>query len=201
MVPQGVSPARLVIVMPGAGYSFMGPIIYYPTQRLLETGSAVLTADYDFRFLKDGADFNRTEAIRFCLKEALKFAVEKYGNSVQIDFVGKSIGTRGLCFANELATDLKIDLSASKFVWMTPVWRDVTALPQMVKWPQRSLHLIGSHDPHYSDEIKLKLEAKGNTTVKVYADADHSLDIDRDLKRTFEIHSAVVSDISEFLDN
>ncbi len=68
------TPGQVIFIFPGAGYGYMGPLIYYPTQWMIENNMAVIIADYDFRFFDEASSLSREDALKFCLKECLKFA-------------------------------------------------------------------------------------------------------------------------------
>lgn len=197
MTPEKLTD-EVVFIFPGAGYSHLGPLLYYPTQWMLENNKTVIIADYDFRLFDESADLNRADALSFCLKECLMFAQENYPAG-RFSFIGKSIGTQALCLLLAEASSIGFNLHNSKFVWLTPVWSREEYLEEMRNFPQRSLFLIGDNDSHYSVLSQKKVEMNPNAEVVVFIGADHSMDNDSSIEETFKIHSKVFEKICNFL--
>ncbi len=189
---------EVIFIFPGAGYSHLGPILYYPTQWLLEKNKAVIIADYDFRLFNEGEDLNRIDVLNFCIKECLLFAQEKYPNG-NFSFLGKSIGTQALCLISAEASKISFDFDKSKFVWLTPIWKREEYLQEMKIFKHKSLFIIGDNDSHYSDSSHQKIKTNPNAEVLVIAGADHSMDNDSSVEETFKIHREVFDRICDFL--
>lgn len=77
--PEG-EVTRLLLVFPGADYSYLGPFLYYPTQRVLKWQTAVITADYDFTTWAETMAISEGEALAFAVSQTMKFALEKHPN-------------------------------------------------------------------------------------------------------------------------
>ncbi len=189
---------EIVFIFPGAGYSYLGPLLYYPTQWMLEKNRAVIIADYDFRLFEEDKDLTREEVLKFCVKECLAFGKDKYPKG-KFAFLGKSIGTQAFCLLPEEAAKIGFDLDQSHFVWLTPVWKREDYLQVMSTFPAKSLYIIGDNDSHYSTESHQKIKANKNADVVVFSGADHSMDNDLSVEETFKIHRKVFEAICNFL--
>ena len=107
-----LQPRGLVLVLPGAGYSFMGPCIYYPSTLLFEMGYEILNIEYDFRWNQYEDSGKESHA---GLMELIDSEVQKIGYSNDLITISKSIGTR--LFATS-------SLKARKLIWLTPALKD-----------------------------------------------------------------------------
>jgi hypothetical protein len=196
---QIASTKHLAVILPGAGYSARMPILYYTVSLFLEHGADILTVDYDYRTpairqnpnFKDRLTQNVAAAIRFALAER---------SYEQVTLIGKSLGTRAMSWL--LAQD-ELDLnSAFKFktVWLTPLWSDPEAFSLMKSVSGQALHIIGTADQaYYNEGCKGQLMELKNTTVLTIKDADHSLDIDGDIKASLDAVYSMISGIEKFV--
>jgi hypothetical protein len=192
------TPEQVVFIFPGAGYGYMGPLLYYPTQWMIEKNMAIIIADYDFRFFEETSAFSRVDALKFCLKECLQFSQTLYPK-IASSFLGKSIGTQALCFLKEVADNIKFNIDTSKYVWLTPVWKREECLEYMINFKSKSLYIIGDADSHYSKSSHVKFDNNKEAKIVVIPNADHSLDNDSSTEETFKIHREVFNQICNFL--
>lgn len=189
---------EVIIIFPGAGYSHLGPILYYPTQWMLENNKIVIIADYDFRFFNEDSQLTRVDVLNFCVKECLAFACEKYPHA-KFSFLGKSIGTQALCLLPKVALKYSFKVDDAKYIWLTPLWKKEEYLEHMARFQNKSLYVIGDKDSHYSVSSLQKITANPNATVAVIAGGDHSLDNNLSIEETFKIHREVFDHISNFI--
>ena len=192
------TPEQVILIFPGAGYGYMGPLLYYPSQWMIEKNIAVIIADYDFRFFKKTSTLSREDALKFCLKECLQLNQTLYPK-INSSFLGKSIGTQALCLLKEVAVNIKFNLDAAKYVWLTPVWNREECLEYMVNFKSKSLYVIGDADSHYSQSSHMKFNNNKEAKIVVIPNADHSLDNDASTEETFKIHREVFNQICNFL--
>ncbi len=180
-------PRGVVVVFPGAGYSHMGPCIYYPSISLYEEGYEILNLEYDFRkeCLKDNSVETYTEYYNFLLNGLRQFELSE--NKV---ILSKSIGTR--IIASGDTSEFR------KMIWLTPALKDDFVLDSMLSNSTKSLNVIGNKDPFYEQSRMDQLE-KNKLKSIVIAGADHGLDIDTDLDRTIDNLKMIVSSIKDFV--
>jgi acetyl esterase/lipase len=132
---------KLVIMLPGRGYTNEGPVMFHTRQMALENGWDVLAVQYGFQAAN--ADL-RPEQFPL-LPQDVSLAVEpvlKRGYR-EICIVGKSLGT-------PLAAELAKSLTAEK-IWLilfTPIAGSMNNLNGL-----RTLAVIGTADPVYTPEL------------------------------------------------
>ncbi len=181
------NPKGVVVVFPGAGYSHMGPCIYYPSGALYEEGYEILNLEYDFRWecLKDNNVETYAEFYSFLVSGLDQFELPE--NKI---ILSKSIGSRIVASGDTS--------SSNKIIWLTPALKDVFVLDAMISNANRSLNVIGDADPFYDQD---KIEQLKNKTLMslVIAGADHDLDIDTDLNRSIDNLKTIVSTVKDFV--
>lgn len=192
-------PTKVLFVFPGAGYNFLGPLMYYPTHAILEAGGTIITADYDFRFAREDYPIAKEEILKDCMSHCFKYASQHFPEIEEKIFLGKSIGTQALCFLEEVAAQEKFSLEKSKLIWLTPVFKFEGCLEKMCEVNQQSLFLIGDKDPHFSMEAVENVQMSKRSKVKVFPGADHSMDIGNNLEATMNCHQEVTREIVKFL--
>lgn len=163
------NPEGVLIVFPGAGYSCMGPCLYYPSNLFLENNYEVLNLEYDFRVnrLKDNSKESYSNYFDFifsCLSE-LELPEKKIA-------LCKSIGTR-------IVASNKLNDLFSEIIWLTPAIKDEFVFEEIMKKANKSLIVIGTADQFYADDKVLMMESSGARCNRVLG-ADHGLDIDGD---------------------
>lgn len=196
---QDAPTKHLVIILPGAGYSARMPMLYYTVNLCLEHGSDILTVDYDYRSPAARRESNFEDRLTENVTAAIRVALGQR-NYEQVTLIGKSIGTRAMSWL--LAKDELHLKSAFKFktVWLTPVWSDPEVFSFMKSWSGEALYIIGTADHGYfSEESKQQLMELKNTDVVTIKDADHSLDIDRDIRGSLDAIYSTISAIEKFV--
>lgn len=192
------NPNKILFVLPGAAYNFLGPLMYYPTHDVLETGGAVITADYDFRFVPEEASLLKEEVLKACVYECMLFAKKHYPQVSQKFFLAKSIGTQALCYLDEVALKAEFSLLDSRWIWLTPVFLFPNCLDMMARTTHSSLFVIGDKDPHYSQAAIQKIKENSLVSVRVFEGADHSMDINNHLEKTMQCHQEVTREVINF---
>mgnify|MGYP003684215023 CR=1 FL=1 len=179
----------VVIVFPGAGYSHMGPCIYYPSTALYKNGYEILNIEYDFRKegLRDGSQESYEKYFTFLIENIKKLKLP----SQKVAFC-KSIGTR---IVGSMETNL-----FDKIIWSTPALKDDYVYNSIYGLQEKSLVVIGDKDPFYSEK---QLNELKNNSVQclVIQGADHGLDIDGDLSRSLDEMKTIVSETLKFVKN
>lgn len=153
---------RLMIMLPGRGYTNEGPVMFHTRQMALENGYDVLSVQYGFQAAN--ADL-QPEQLPF-LSEDIKLAVEpvlKRGYR-EVCVAGKSLGT-------PLAVELAKTMTAEKIslILFTPIGGALHGLGGLP-----TLALIGTADPLYMPDL-LKLP---DIQWKVFEGFNHGLLLD-----------------------
>lgn len=180
-------PKGIVIVFPGAGYSHMGPCLYYPSGALYNAGYEVLNLEYDFRRerLKDNTVETYNEFFEFLYQNLFNLDLPE-----EKVILSKSIGTR-IIGSGDLT-------GFSKVIWLTPALKDDFVFDSMLANSDKSLCIIGDADPFYDLGRVDKLKQKSLETLVVQG-ADHGLDIDSDLPKSLDELKNIISTIERFV--
>ncbi|GAB4086760.1 hypothetical protein GCM10028784_33900 [Myceligenerans cantabricum] len=172
-------PSRVVTVLPGQGYTAMGPLLYYPRAALDALGWTVRVVEWQGEVDLDAA---RTVAA-----EVLEGEDAPAADATHI-VLGKSLGTLALPVAARLALP---------GVWLTPLLtRDDAADVRTAVAGLRCDHLLigGTADPTWDHDLVSGLRAD---FVEV-SGADHSLEIPDDWRKNSETVQDVTSEIEQF---
>ena len=188
---------RLAIVLPGAGYSARMPLLYYTVNLFLDHGAEVLTVDYEYRSLAARNDPNFKQKLTEDVIAAVQVALQQR-HYQHVVLIGKSVGTRAMSWVLSSKAHLFTNLPDLKTVWLTPIWSDPQIFQSMLNWEGKSLHIIGTADRHYySPECEQRI-AQSNKTVIAIPNADHSLDVDDDIKSSLDAIYIAVEAIGNF---
>lgn len=180
-------PKGIVVVFPGAGYSHMGPCLYYSSGALYEQGYEVFNFEYDFRRERLESNLESTYKMYF---DFLMNGLEKFNLPDRKIILSKSIGTRIVASGNIERFD--------KIIWLTPALKDDFVYQKMANLANKSLSVIGDCDPFFDQEKINELDSRGMNSL-VISGADHGLDIDTDLNRSLDELKNVISRVEEFV--
>ncbi len=186
-------PRGLLVLLPGDNYGVDGPLLYYPGQILYERGWDTLALTYGYQ--SEAAPFS-IEVIPGMLQEcggAVRAALKERPYT-RIGLVGKSIGAAILAVLCETEPLLEYARSAYLTPPLGPLFDRVfmgTFQPAYVA--------LGSEDRFYSTDAIESLQAGRAFSLSVVEDADHSLNVAGDLKRTMGIIERVVEETVAFI--
>jgi hypothetical protein len=190
---------RLLIVFPGADYSYLGPFLYYPTQRVVKWQTAVVMADYDFTTWAETMTVSEGEALAFCVAETMKFALAKHPAVTEFLFLGKSLGAEALLEAESWLEQRNHTITSAKFVFLTPIWDNNDIVSDMGGLPYESLYVIGDKDPYYSQKVIDFLQSQGKKNIfVVIPGANHELEIPEDFDASMYAQQKIIDGIVEF---
>jgi hypothetical protein len=186
---------HLAIIFPGLGYNADMPLLYYTTSVLSKQGADVLQLRYTyqneaFQSLAEQAQYQKI--IADC-SAAHAVAIKQRSYS-RITLVGKSLGTLAL---GHLLT--QSDISSTKFVWLTPLFRNEPLRKQLTSRKHQALFVIGTKDPHYKADVLNEVENKTGGESLVVQNANHSLEVEGVLE-SVAITEQYVGSLSAFLD-
>lgn len=192
---QHHEPAKgLLVTLPGNHYGVDGPLLYYPSDLLLNQGWDTLAITYGFQ--SRGEEFSVgiiAEILQECetaLHTSLK--EKEYG---LIGLIGKSLGAlviAQLCNAVD-------ELASAKAVYLTPPI-NTPFFGQLFLQTSQPAHIaIGTGDRFYTKETLEKLQSEREFGLTLIENADHSMDIEGDFEATFEGMKRVVREVVEFL--
>ncbi len=154
---------KLMILLPGRGYTVAHPALLHLQHVGLEHGYDVLPVQYGFQVMQGDLETAQMPFLMEDTRRAVEQVTERGYREVCV--VGKSLGTP---LAVELAQEL--DIAEKSLILLTPIGSAVQdALAQGI----RTLAVIGTEDPLYSAEAVQTSEADAARWY-VMADLDHS---------------------------
>ena len=173
--------SRLLILLPGRGYTVHHPALSYMSLMAVEQGWDVLAVQYGFQ-MTGGFDMSQMPLLQTDINRSLAVidlsAYERHG------IVGKSLGT-------PLAVTLAARLQASALILLTPVPAALQAA-----MPTRTLALIGSADPFYEPHL---VESHGEIQWKVYEGLDHGFLKPGDWAASIAVMGGLIATCADFL--
>jgi len=170
-----------LFVFPGAGYNYMGPCLYYPSNLFLEAGYDLVNFEYDFR---------RTKPDHY--GEFYTFLME-YSSQCNGPFyaMAKSIGTRILAAAAE-------ELPFEKMIWLTPGYNSEEVHDGIMAAAAKSFVSIGTKDQLYNADY-MDEEKQAGAQLLELKDTEHGMDVDGDVFASIENMNLLVKSIQEFV--
>ena len=180
----------LALILPGAGYTALGPVIHYPRLWALENGIDTLTVDYRASgkmAWQEATDY--TAACALAVFDAMS-ADHTYPN---VMVIGKSLGTRAMGPLLEQRPALR----SATCVWLTPIFADNGMMDVIQRYRPPSLFVVGTDDPSYDEErLGIALQATGGTSL-VIEDANHSLELKNDVRGSLAVIPRLLDALDE----
>jgi hypothetical protein len=172
---------RLMVLLPGRGYTVHHPALAYMAYMGVENGYDVLALQYGFQITGNFA----TDQLPL-LQEDMRRSMDALylAPYSQYCVVGKSLGT-------PLAVDLGRQLQAQALILLTPI-------PATFHTPisARALALIGTGDPFYTPQL---IQENPGVQWKVYPDLDHGLLKPGDWAASLDALKTLIGDCAAFL--
>jgi predicted alpha/beta-hydrolase family hydrolase len=188
---------HLAILAPGGRYTAYMPLLYYPMRLLLTLGADVLRIEYAYMDREAYQALPPSEQVRWLFTDvsAASRAALAQRPYQQVTLVGKSLGTLALGYL--LATESA--LREAQAIWLTPLlWNDLWR-SQVQQARPRSLFASGTADPHYDPAHLAELQAATNGTVVLVEGANHSLEIEGDVRASLQALEQLVQAVQTFL--
>jgi fermentation-respiration switch protein FrsA (DUF1100 family) len=195
LISQKGGASHLAVLLPGRGYTVDMPLLYYPRAYLMDQGADVLLVEYNYA----RADYNTLppDDQRAWLNDDVDAVVDAAlaGRTYErVTLIGKSLGTYAM--AHLLATDMRLRDAAC--LWLTPIIHDEAVFQWMAR-PHRALFAIGTRDPLYDEAMMQEAAQKSGGVSVVIDDADHGLNIERDMVASVRALETVMQVVQEFL--
>lgn len=191
LIEQKVEINKLVIVLPGAGYTTQAPLLHYTTGLFYNKGFDVLHINYSFSREEMSSLNERDFAgdVQLAIDNAIK---DKTYSDYYV--VAKSIGTKALIYLLD-----HIMLKNAKVVWLTPLLQNDDVFNAMVDSDHKGLCIFGEKDHFcFIEERFEKLKNNQNLILKVVDGGNHRLEIDKEPIKSIDLLKSVISDIDAF---
>lgn len=155
---------RLLLLLPGRGYTVEGPTLYHLLYLGLENGWDVLPMPYGFQVRGNDFSFDQMPLLQHDVAASANLALSR-GGYREVCVVGKSLGTP---LAVELAH--QVNVAEKSVILLTPVAGTMSAVGDL-----RTLAVIGTGDPLYSADVVRLTDSAPNIAWRIFDDLDHGL--------------------------
>lgn len=192
LIEQKEETNKLVIVLPGAGYTTQAPLLSFTTGLFYNKGFDVLHINYTFsrEELSVLNEKNFARDVQLTIENAIKD--KKYSDFY---IVAKSVGTKALSYLLDHEK-----WKATKVVWLTPLLQNDQVYSALVNSEHKGLCVFGEQDHTcFIGERFEKLKKNSNLILKVVDGGNHSLELDHNPIKSIDLLKMVISDINEFL--
>ena len=173
------------------------PLLYYPTELLLNNQFDVLNINFAYKNQKDYRAASPDTRMKWIFDDTT--AACKVGLAQrpyeQITLIGKSLGTLAM---GHLLTS-QPGLQNARCIWLTPVLRLGSLHAQVTKEVRQSLFVSGTADKHYQADLFKEVVQANDGQSLVISGADHSLEFAGDLPRTLHALQQVMHAVEKFL--
>lgn len=178
---------KLLVMLPGRGYTCKHPVLYYLGRVALPLGYDVLSVEYGFQAANAELDSSNIAFLQEDAEAALRPALQRGYRHVCI--AGKSLGTP---LAGELARTLS-DVSVSLLL-LTPIGGAMQGLGGIP-----TLAVFGGADPSYSPEMASAFDGHPNVTCRVFDGLNHSLEFKGRWRDSLAVLPEIMTVCEDFL--
>lgn len=186
--------AHLGVVLSGRGYGPLGPVLHYPRLVLQQAGGDVRTVvnpeldqhgneDDEWRQFFGNVGAQVSGFIR---------ATEPR----RVTFIAKSLGT--IALAN-IEVDLPSSVDVVEAIWLTPLFGRDDVRSGAIARGWRSLIVAGAADPYHDQDGHAAVSEAIAAQSLVLPGADHSLEVEGDIRATLEGHRRLVDHVIDFV--
>ncbi len=176
---------RLIVMLPGRGYTCNHPVMHYLRKVGLTLGWDVLSVEYGFQTANLPLTPERMPDIWDDVRQATR---EVLSNYEMVCIAGKSLGTP---LAAQLAAQLAGNLERA-LILLTPI-RDAVQMANNVK----TLAVAGTADPVYDPDSVIDT---ANVAWRVFDGLNHSLEVAGDWQASVRALEQVIASCVDFLE-
>lgn len=182
--PDNRTGSRLMVLLPGRGYTIDAPLMFYSRILGWHHGYDTLLVSYRFQVEKQDLTVDHLPHIHTETQQLVEAALAA-GDYTEVVIVGKSMGTP---IAATLATTLP---HVRKLILLTPV-RNSHTIANTVP----TLAIIGTNDAAYHDDL---IDEHAHLRWRVFDDLDHSMLKAGDLTASTQALVHIMQACEEFL--
>jgi hypothetical protein len=178
---------KLLIILPGYGYTADYPVLYYLREAALELGYDVLSVEYGFQAAYVDLTPDNTPYVQEDIQAAI--AALPQHNYPCICIAGKSLGTF-------LAAELTEKLSAEQLSLLL-----LTPIPGAVQMAATlpTLAIIGTADPRYAQIAPDGMQDTSTLKWRVFDGLNHSLEVPDDWRASLAVLPEIIIMCADFL--
>lgn len=175
---------KLMILLPGKGYTVDSPLFHYLRKVAVKNGWDVLSVTYAIHVGKFDDWLSRISDLGLDSMQSVNQAMERGYRKVCI--VGKSLGTP---IAGMIANAL--DVPEKAVLMLTPIQDAMTLIPDI-----RALGIIGTADPAYEPDM---VKETATESWLVSDGLNHSLEYSGDWRKSLDILPEILEACEKFL--
>ncbi len=178
---------KLLIILPGRGYTCDFPILYYLRKAAVQLGYDVLSIEYGFQAARTDVNFTQLPDLLADINDTLQSVLTRGYKHVCV--AGKSLGTP---IAAHIVQSLN-DVSKSLLL-LTPVGdstKSLGTIPTAV--------IIGTADPAYAAEEVARFDGHPSVKWHIYEGLDHGLEYADDWQASAQKLSEIIQVCTKFL--
>ncbi len=187
LLAQDPPSERLLVMLPGRGYTCNHPVLYYLRQAALGLGYDVLSVEYGLHVANAGFDASAIVFLQQDAEAALRPALQRGYRRVCI--AAKSLGT---ALAGELARMLSVE--SISLLLLTPIGGAMQGLGDLP-----TLAVFGGADTLYTPEMTAAFDGHPNVTCRVFDGLNHSLEVKGDWRESLAVLPDIISTCENFL--
>ncbi len=178
---------KLLIILPGLGYTGEFPVLYYLRKAAGQLGYDVLTVEYGFQAAHTGFSFEQIPELADDVQDTVDPVLAR--NYKQVCIAGKSLGSP---LAANLARSIKD--AAVSLILLTPIKDTAHDLDGF-----RTLAIIGTTDPNYSAQTVADFEGHSDVKWRVFEGLNHSLEVTENWRESAKVLADVIQTCADFL--
>lgn len=182
---------RLAVVFPGAGYSYVEPLLRYGIQVLLKKNYRVLALDkiygHDPKWRSLSSEQEARSVVEQDILQVHRQIEERFPNSLELLF-GRSLGTFAMaCLLERNLVD------PQKIIWQTPALGSKWEIMRDCKIP--GFGILGTADHYYQKAVELLPASR-----IIIDGADHGMEIPGEPIQSIEILKRVTLATEEWIE-
>lgn len=181
---------KLAVVLPGAGYTYVEPLLRYGIQVLLKQNYRVLALDkiygHDPKWRSLASEQEARSVVEEDTIQVFRQIEERFPNSLELLF-GRSLGTFAIACLLE-----KNLVNPQKIIWQTPALGSKWEIMRDCKIP--GFGILGTADHYYQKAIEFLPASR-----IIIEGADHGMEIPGDPIQSIEIMKRVTLATEEWI--
>jgi surfactin synthase thioesterase subunit len=187
LITQDTPPDKLLIMLPGYGYTCEHPVLYYLRRAAAQQGYDVLGVQYGFQVTHIDLQAENMAYVQDDVEQAVRPVLSRGYSRVCV--AGKSMGTP---LAAEVARSLTRE--STSLLLLTPVGGAVQGLGNIP-----ALAIIGTADALYSAEEVAAYKNHPTIQWKVFEGLNHSLEVQHDWGASLAVLPEIIRTCEEFI--
>lgn len=181
---------KLAIVFPGAGYSYVEPLLRYGIQVLLKKNYRVLALDKiygnDPKWRSLSSEQEARSVVELDTVQVHKQIEQRFPNALELLF-GRSLGT----FAMACLLERNL-VNPQKIIWQTPALGSKWEIMRDCKIP--GFGILGTADHYYQKAVEFLPASR-----IIIENADHAMEIPGDPIQSIDILKRITSAMDEWI--